>query len=62
VIDFETYHEVRRLQRELNLTPSQISAQTGLNIRPSANGWTKPATSRVAKEPGAPANSIPTRI
>lgn len=33
MIDFETYHEVRRLQRELNLTPNQISAKTGLNIK-----------------------------
>jgi hypothetical protein len=33
VIDFETYHEVRRLSRELNLTPSQIAAETGLNIK-----------------------------
>jgi len=33
VIDFETYHEVRRLQRELNLTASQISTKTGLNIK-----------------------------
>lgn len=33
MIDFETYHEVRRLQRELNLTASQISTKTGLNIK-----------------------------
>jgi len=33
VIDFETYHEVRRLQRELNLTASQISTKSGLNIK-----------------------------
>jgi transposase len=33
VIDFETYHEVRRLQRELNLTASQIALKSGLNIK-----------------------------
>ena len=33
MINFETYHEVRRLSRELNLTPSQIAAETGLNIK-----------------------------
>jgi GMC oxidoreductase len=33
VINFETYHEVRRLSRELNLSPNQIAAETGLNIK-----------------------------
>jgi transposase len=33
MIDFDTYHQVRRLGRELNLTPQQIAAQTGLNIK-----------------------------
>src|SRR5439155_1799095 len=33
VIDFDTYHQVRRLGRELNLTAAQIAAQTGLNIK-----------------------------
>jgi hypothetical protein len=42
VIDFETYHEVRRLNRELNLTPSQISAQTGLNIKTIRKWLDKP--------------------
>ncbi|MBV8401905.1 MAG: IS21 family transposase, partial [Acetobacteraceae bacterium] len=32
-IDFDTYHQVRRLGRQLNLTPQQIAAQTGLNIK-----------------------------
>ncbi len=30
MINFETYHEVRRLSRELNLTPTQIAGQTSL--------------------------------
>jgi transposase len=42
VIDFETYHEVRRLQRELNLTPSQIAATTGLNIKTIRKWLDKP--------------------
>jgi transposase len=33
MINFETYHEVRRLSRELNLTPAQIAEKTGLNIK-----------------------------
>jgi transposase len=33
MIDFDTYHQVRRLGRELNLTAPQIAAQTGLNIK-----------------------------
>jgi hypothetical protein len=33
MINFETYHEVRRLSRELNLTPAQIAAKTGLERR-----------------------------
>ena len=33
MIDFDTYHQVRRLGRQLNLTPQQIAAQTGLNIK-----------------------------
>lgn len=33
MIDFETYHEVRRLSWELNLSASQIAAKTGLNIK-----------------------------
>lgn len=31
MINFETYHEVRRLNRELKLTPAQIAEKTGLN-------------------------------
>jgi hypothetical protein len=32
MINFETYHEVRRLSRELNLTPAQIaSGKTSLH-------------------------------
>jgi hypothetical protein len=37
VINFETCHEVRRLSRELNLTPSQIVTETGLNIKTIRN-------------------------
>jgi hypothetical protein len=33
MINFETYHEVRRLSWELKLTPAQIAAKTGLNIK-----------------------------
>ena len=33
MIDFDTFHQVRRLGRELNLTPQQIAVQTGLNIK-----------------------------
>lgn len=33
MIDFETFHEVRRLSAQLKLTASQIAARTGLNIK-----------------------------
>ena len=42
MINFETYHEVRRLSRELNLTPSQIAAETGLNIKTIRKWLDKP--------------------
>ena len=42
VINFETYHEVRRLSRELNLSPSQIAAETGLNIKTIRKWLDKP--------------------
>ena len=42
VINFETYHEVRRLSRELNLIPSQIAAETGLNIKTIRKWLDKP--------------------
>ena len=42
MINFETYHEVRRLSRELNLTPSQIAAKTGLNIKTIRKWLDKP--------------------
>jgi hypothetical protein len=56
VINFETYHEVRRLSRELNLTANQIAAETGLNIKTIRKWLDKPGMSRVAKQPGAPAS------
>ena len=56
MINFETYHEVRRLSRELNLTPSQIAAETGLNIKTIRKWLDKPryeprskATKRTSK-------------
>jgi hypothetical protein len=42
MINFETYHEVRRLSRELNLTPAQIAAKTGLNIKTIRKWLDKP--------------------
>ena len=42
MINFETYHEVRRLSRELNLIPSQIAAETGLNIKTIRKWLDKP--------------------
>lgn len=42
MINFETYHEVRRLSRELNLTPSQIAAETRLNIKTIRKWLDKP--------------------
>lgn len=33
MIDFETYHEARRLSRECGLNPQQIAVKTGLNIK-----------------------------
>jgi transposase len=42
MINFETYHEVRRLSRELNVTPSQIAAKTGLNIKTIRKWLDKP--------------------
>ncbi len=42
MINFETYHEVRRLSRELKLTPAQIAAKTGLNIKTIRKWLDKP--------------------
>jgi hypothetical protein len=42
MINFETYHEVRRLSRELNLTPAQIAAKSGLNIKTIRKWLDKP--------------------
>ena len=42
MINFETYHEVRRLNRELKLTPAQIAAKTGLNIKTIRKWLDKP--------------------
>ena len=42
MINFETYHEVRRLSRELNLSPNQIAAETGLNIKTIRKWLDKP--------------------
>jgi hypothetical protein len=42
VINFETYHEMRALSRELNLTPGQIAAKTGLNIKTIRKWLDKP--------------------
>jgi hypothetical protein len=33
VIDFETYHEVRRARDEFGLNPLQIAAKFGLEIK-----------------------------
>lgn len=33
MIDFETYHQLRHLRNDLQLTPEQIAARTGLNIK-----------------------------
>src|ERR1700724_3905717 len=33
MINFETYHEVRRLSRELKLSSARIAEKTGLNIK-----------------------------
>jgi transposase len=54
VINFETYHEVRRLSRELKLSASQIAAKTGLNIKTIRKWLDKAryeARSRTAKRP-----------
>jgi transposase len=54
MINFETYHEVRRLSRELNLNASQIAAKTGLNIK-TVRKWLEKLRyeprSKVAKPP-----------
>jgi transposase len=54
MIDFETYHEVRRLSREFNLSASQIAAKTGLNIK-TVRKWLDKARyearSKAAKRP-----------
>jgi transposase len=54
MIDFETYHEVRRLSREFNLSASQIAAKSGLNIK-TVRKWLDKARyearSRAAKRP-----------
>ena len=42
MINFETYHEVRRLNRELKLTPAQIAEKTGLNIKTIRKWLDKP--------------------
>ena len=42
MINFETYHQVRALSRELSLTPSQIAAKTGLNIKTVRKWLDKP--------------------
>ena len=42
MINFETYHEVRRLSRELNLSPAQIAGKTGLNIKTIRKWLDKP--------------------
>jgi len=42
MINFETYHEVRRLSRELKLTPAQIAEKTGLNIKTIRKWLDKP--------------------
>ena len=52
MINFETYHEVRRLHRELKLTPAQIAAKSGLNIKTIRKWLDKPRYERAARDPG----------
>lgn len=42
MIDFETFHEVRRLRDQLSLTPQQIAERTGLNIKTVRKYLAKP--------------------
>ena len=51
MINFETYYEVRRLSRELNLSPSQIAAETGLNIKTIRKWLDKPRYEPRSKAP-----------
>jgi transposase len=50
MINFETYHEVRRLSRELNLTPAQIAAKSGLNIKTIRKWLDKPRYEQRSKK------------
>ena len=62
MINFETYHEVRRLNRELKLTPAQIAAKTGLNIKTIRKWLDKPRYEPRSKGSKRPANWIPIKI
>ena len=49
MINRETYHQVRRLNRELKLTPAQIAAKSVLNIKTIRKGLDKPRYEPLSK-------------
>ena len=49
MINCETYHEVRRFNRELKLTPAQFAAKSVLNIKTIRKGLDKPRYEPLSK-------------
>ena len=59
MLNCETYHEVRRFNRELKLTPAQIAAKSVRNIKTIRKGLDKPRYEPLSKGSKRPSKLDP---